>query len=318
MKSRNLPAGSISLLVTAFVLIPSGRVTASSDCDAGLAASIPARSASASVGSEFVRRISGLDDDAREAAILAEVSAGNVPDYMRQLVAVSLTGRMRSGRDVEVTVCVVPDYLAVGSDEDSMLVPMRLSTALTAARRLGFMLPTRKIVNAVYQQAQVHLQPQPLPASDQMRSTAYYWHHTEMVHQQRLATGVPLGALTAGDKKDLVITNRLWRYPDRVAIYGWHRSSGSPIQPLSTVHGSRYADYSHGVRLVAAQVRFEGQWQALSDLLEDGALAELVSDEGAMPRLPQLLALLDVDTARPATAQVANRRSLGNLVTVSK
>ena len=40
---------------------------------------------------------------------------------------------------------------------------------------------------------------------------------------------------------------KLYEFPDRVAIYGWHRPDGRPIQPLSTVHGFRYADRNNFV-----------------------------------------------------------------------
>jgi hypothetical protein len=88
----------------------------------------------------------------------------------------------------------------------------------------------------------------------------------------------------AGQKKDVVLTNRLLAKPGRVAIYGWHEGAGRPIQPLSTVHGARYADYSHGVRLVSAVAYVDGYARALSDLLEDRRLARLVSDEGPISR----------------------------------
>jgi hypothetical protein len=82
----------------------------------------------------------------------------------------------------------------------------------------------------------------------------------------------------------LVLTNRLLANPDRVAIYGWHEDGGRPIQPLSTVHGARYADYSHGVRLVSAMAYVDGAARPLLDLLEDPRLARLVSDEGPISR----------------------------------
>jgi len=66
------------------------------------------------------------------------------------------------------------------------------------------------------------------------------------VKRERAAHAEPLGELTSGDKKDLVLTSLLWRVPGRVAIYGWHRAVNQPIQPLSKVHGARYADYSPG------------------------------------------------------------------------
>jgi len=40
-----------------------------------------------------------------------------------------------------------------------------------------------------------------------MRTTGYYGRHRELVREQRLAFEAPLGVLTAGDKKDLVLTN---------------------------------------------------------------------------------------------------------------
>ncbi|MDR3419445.1 MAG: hypothetical protein P4L83_24975 [Nevskia sp.] len=283
MKLRKL--NCIVLLCAVFSAAAQAAPAASS-CDARLSAGIPARPVDAISGTEFVHSLEGLGDDAREAAILDQIDAGNIPRFQRRLVPVSLDG------DSKVVVCVVPDYLAIGSDNDYFLAPMRLETAVAIARRFGFVLPTPKIVDAVYAQSSVQLQPQPLPASDTMRTTAYYWQHKRMVRQQRAAAGIPLGALTAGDKKDLVLTNRLWTMRDRVAIYGWHLPGGQAIQPLSTVHGWHYADYSHGVRLVAATAYIDGAARPILDLLGDTRSAPLLSNEGAIPQLPRLLDLL--------------------------
>ena len=81
-----------------------------------------------------------------------------------------------------------------------------------------------------------------------------------------------------------MLSPRLWNEPGRVAIYGWHRSAAAPIQPLSTVHGARYADYSHGVRLVGHTVWLDGVPKSIFELLADPLLAPLLSDEG--PVLP--------------------------------
>lgn len=291
---------SVAVLVCTALAMPSKAATTqapSSRCDDALMAGIPKRAPSAVGGSEIARRLALLGDDQREAAILREISDGNVPDFQRNLAPVTMAGAAPDGHRRQVQLCVMPDYLAVGSDEDFFFVPMRLKTALTVAARFGFMLPTRKIVDAIYSQAAIRLSPQPLPAGDRMRSTEYYWHHTELVRRQLGSLGLPAGALTAGDKKDLVITDRLWQHLDRVAIYGWHTALGHPIQPLSTVHGERYADYSHGVRLVASMVSIDGQPLSLETLLADHALAPLVSDEGAIPRLAELLARLGAGIA---------------------
>jgi hypothetical protein len=171
---------------------------------------------------------------------------------------------------------------------------MGLEAAIGIADRFGFVLPTRKMVDAIYQQSAVHLTPQPLPPGAQMRSSDYFWHHNELVRAQREAARAPLGALTAGQKKDLVLTNRLWRNPERVAIYGWHRGNGRPIQPLSMVHGARYADYSHGVRLVSNVAYVNGRPRPIFELLQDPQWASVLSDEGSM-RIEELMAALGPD-----------------------
>src|SRR5450759_5571870 len=115
--------------------------------------------------------------------------------------------------------------------------------------------------------------PPPLPASSEMRSTDYSLRHNELVGAQRTALGVSLGELIAGDKKDLVLTNRLRSHLDRVAIYGWHSADGKPIQSLSTVHGWRYADYSHGARLISTRGFVNGISRSIFDAMQDIQLA---------------------------------------------
>lgn len=269
-------------------------------CGDDLTHSIPPRSAAALLGSDFVQRLSGLNDDEREGAILEQLLAGNIPTFLRHLTPVHLTQHAGQRQADEVTVCVAPDYLAVGSDQNFFLVPMRLRTALTVASRFRFALPTPRIVDAIYAQAVTHLHPQTLPPSDTMRTTAYYWEHNELVQQQRSDLTAVLGALTAGDKKDLVLTNRLWSFPDRVAIYGWHRQDGTPIQPLSTVHGARYADYSHGVRLVSATAYIDGKAVPFLTLLQDPRVAPLLSDEGQIRNVAGLMNTLKAQ-AMPVT-----------------
>jgi len=253
---------------------------------------IPQRSAAALPASKLVERLKGMSGLERETAAAAQLLAGNIPDFLRHLVPIRLTGHLASGRTIHVTFCTLPDYLAIGSDDDFMLIPMRLQTALVVASSYGFLLPTTKMVDAIYAQASLRLAPQPLPAGAQMRSTDYYWRHNQAVAEQRSHYGLSLGVLTAGDKKDLVLSNRLWRNPRQVAIYGWHRAIGRPIQPLSTIHGARYVDYSHGVRLVASVAYVDGAARSLSDVLKDTQLASTLSDEGAIRHLVELLDIL--------------------------
>jgi hypothetical protein len=241
-----------------------------------------------------------MSDDERESAILDQALSGNFPTFLRRSNPVELKGRSAGGAPITITLCVSPDYLAIGSDTDYMFVPMRLSTAIAVANRYQALLPTRRMVDAIYDQAQVQLHPQPLPAGDTMRTTVYYWHHSELVRVQRSSFKEPPGALTAGDKKDLVLTNRSWTNLGKVAIYGWHLANGRPIQPLSTVHGARYADYSHGVRLVSAVAYVNGAAVSLLKLLQDPRLASLLSDEGVLRDPGDLLRVLESSPALPS------------------
>lgn len=269
-------------------------------CDPDTVAAIPPRNAAAPAGSEVARRVEHLSGLDRDALLREELFAGNVPQFLRHAAPVSMTGGDRA-HPLELTLCVLPDYLAVGSDHDFILVPLGLEAALAVAQRFRFELPTPQMVDAIYAAAPVKLAPLPLPPGDAMRSTAYLVRHTELIGEQRAALSAPLGELTAGDKKDLVLTSRLWTDPGKVAIYGWHRAVGAPIQPLSTVHGARYADYSHGVRLVSDTAYLNGVRHSLRQLLAEAEPARLLTGEGPWPQLAQrLTALRDVLTAQAA------------------
>lgn len=261
-------------------------------CDESLTQGIPARAENARGGRAFAEQIRGLSDDERESQIRHELQLGNIPNFLRQLVPVRLQAPGPNGTLVRITVCAAPDYLAIGSDEDFLLMPMRLATALSAAADFGFTLPTPRLVDAIYTQASAHFAPQPLPAGDEMRSTEYSLMHNGLIAAQRLALAAPLGSLIAGDKKDLVLTNRLRSHLDRVAIYGWHTVDGKPIQSLSTVHGWRYADYSHGARLISTRVFIDGEPRSIFDALEDTRLAPALSDEGVVSDAVELIATL--------------------------
>jgi hypothetical protein len=242
-----------------------------------LARRIPLRAPKAMTGSQFADTVAHVDAGDRERAILQQILDGNIPSFLAALVPVTMSDRGRT-----ITVFVMPDYLAIGSDDDFLRVPMSLPTATAIADRFGFMLPTKKMVNAVYEQSGHHFVPEPLPAGPRMTSTDYYRMHNAMIERQMHADVVSPGTLVSGHKKDLVLTNLLVRTPGRVAIYGWHRHAGAPIQPLSTVHGACYADYSHGIRLVADRAWVDDELRSIREILSDPSLAPTISDEGTI------------------------------------
>lgn len=232
---------------------------------------LPARPKDSIGGRAFMIKIADLPRVEREAAIAKEVLAGNIPDFLRSWHKVTITKKGRMA-----VMEVMPDYLAVGSNEDFVRVPMTPQTAQTIADAWGCSLPTRKIVNEVYTQALVKLEPIPL-TKDREKVTTFMQHH-DLIEKQRKDHS--LGQLVAGVKKDVVITNRLGEKPNRVAIYGWQKLNGEPIQPLNVSHVKWYVDYSHGVRLVKRQVLIDGKVRDIRHVLHDPALNEWLSDEG--------------------------------------
>jgi hypothetical protein len=255
---------------------------------------IPPRPDDAVAGSVFMRRLVGMPGAAREAAIVAEVVRGNIPEFLRSLKEVTLRGRV-GGRATTATVWVMPDYVAIGADRDFVRVPVDFYSAVEIARAFGMAMPTRKMVDAIYSQSTLRLRQQPMTPGPSMTSTSYFLVHNERIETQR--AGRARGALTAGHKKDLVLTNRLFRQrTPRVAIYGWHRGIGDPIQPLSTVHGATYADYSHGLRLIGGIVRVNGVDRPIVEALQDAQLGPLLTLEGTVRVPAELVAAAGAPT----------------------
>ncbi len=257
-----------------------------SELDEITATWIPERRVDASTGSAFAERTAGWRGRDRQREALRELREGNIPEFLRHLKPVHLSYTTHGGRTIHAVVWVTPDYLSIGSDADYLRIPLTRPSAVTIARELGFVLPTRKLVDAINEQAEFHFTPRPLPPGKMMRSSEYYRLHNELIEKQR--KGRRLGELVSGHKKDVVLTNRLLG-PERLAIYGWHRKNGEPIQCLSMVHGAQYADYSHGVRLVYSEVCVDGELRSIYEVLEDKTLAPVLSYEGLLPRIRKLM-----------------------------
>lgn len=245
---------------------------------------LPTRASDAATGSELEAILRSLPLVERENRIFAEITSGNIPDFLRQLTPVTTT-RVVNGTEYTITYHAAPDYLAVGSDEDYFLMPMTPLLAQRLANALGFTMPTRRMVDQIWQAAPLKLNPQPIPPSDQMNTIPVMFTHNTMVREQR-DTHIqqhPPGTLVAGHKKDVIISNRIYTTANSVVIYGWHYTNGNPIQPVFAGHGETYADYSHGIRAVADSVWLNGETVHIRQIVQHPDLHVLLSDEGGIP-----------------------------------
>lgn len=246
----------------------------------GVGPMLPPRPVGAVGGAAFARRIGAMSPREREAAIRQEITRGNVPGFLRRLVPIHAEVFGADGARHTIDYGVTSDYLAVGSDEDFFRLPMTPATARAIADAVGCVMVTRKVADDVYRAAEVKLEPRPM--TERREDVATFYEHHKLIETQRVASGKAASALIAGIKKDVVVSNRLKERPGRVAIYGWHKHDGSPIQPLTIVHAATYVDYSHGVRLMGRAVVADGTVRDARDVLKDGALNALLSDEGPL------------------------------------
>ena len=247
---------------------------------------VPPRPADAPTGSQLARIFTPMSLTERENWIFSQVVSGNVPDFLRRLAPITVSATI-NGTAHSATYYVIPDYTALGTDGDYLLEPMTPILAQRLCDRLGYTLPTRKMVNQIWTNAAVKLAPQPIPPSGEMITVPVFADHNSMIWTQRSAytNSFPLGALVAGDKKDVVISTMIYSnlhsgVPKPVVIYGWHYQDGNPIQPLYNGHEETYADYSHGVRLVQSTMILDGTPTTVSNVLRNPSLAALLSDEG--------------------------------------
>lgn len=244
---------------------------------------LPPRATNAPDGDTFVHEITDLDLSQREQAVSDAIFAGNIPEFLRKFCPVTITNVTDGVTNVGV-LFVAPDYVAIGSENNYFIAPLSPGIAQRIADRLNCLLPTRKMVNAIYTAADVKLPPSPIPPSAAMTTVPIFSQHNAMVRAQRMAlTNVfPLGALVAGHKKDVVISAHLAEVTNKVAIYGWHQTNGLPIQPLYLGHISSWVDYSQCIRLVSQSMLVNGEKKSVAEVLADPKLCGLISDEGVI------------------------------------
>ncbi|HLI94320.1 MAG TPA: hypothetical protein VKU83_11940, partial [Puia sp.] len=229
----------------------------------------PKETGSSMGGADFYKTVADWHWKERDSLAVALILSGDVPKFLQKFVRIgaSVTDST-TGKKIEAWYYVAPDYLSIGSDNDWARIPLTPMAAQKIADSFNCFLPTRKMVNDIYEQAMVKLEPVPMYAFRD--SSVTMWQHHLIIEGQRKGRS----GLIAGIKKDVVLSGKISRdvKPDRVAIYGWHRGTGAPIQPLYTGHINWYVDYSHGIRLVYRTIWVDGKAMDYTDVLKNPGL----------------------------------------------
>lgn len=226
-------------------------------------------------GSGFYKQAAAMNWHERDSFAVAEILSGNLPLFLKKFVTIHSQFIDSNGKIYNATYYVSPDYLSVGNNVDWARLDITPMAAQKIADTFMCFLPTRKMVNDIYKSAKVKLEPVPMYAFRD--STPTMWHHHLIIEGQRKGAK----GLIAGIKKDVVISGAISRAlkNDRVAIYGWHRLDGNPIQPLYTGHVNWYVDYSHGIRLIYRKIKVNGAWMDYIDVMKNLKLQKLLCDE---------------------------------------
>ncbi|MES1244567.1 MAG: hypothetical protein ABUT39_23375, partial [Acidobacteriota bacterium] len=223
----------------------------------------------------------------REEIILAELLKGNIPPFLRNLKPVTV------GTGVKIKYWVMPDYLSIGDDEHWVRIPVTARTAQKVADKYCMMLPTARMVDDIFKQADIKSFAKQMPIA--LTAESYQKHHDAI--QASLPAG-SRGKLIAGHKKDVVLTDRmwekvggLWKAKNKVPYYGFFNEKKQPIQAFyeggqpkwgwaQLAHDFLHVDYSHGARLVSRIAEVDGEKMDLAKVLSDPAYAKLLYAEG--------------------------------------
>lgn len=293
-------------------------------------------------GAEFMRRVRDVLGDTRslsqaelerrrarvEEMVYEEIHRGNIPDFMRpQNFTTIRLERTIGGRRIVAEIGVCPDYLAIGSNDDFVLMPVNPLTAQRIADRIGYALPTQMLVDIIDDEARrtggmlpFHAAPEiagnvtnprtgkPVIAGDpggprwnnqeygfyegRWMLSAEFTEEQNRLNQQSLSRAGNPTYLRSGHKKDVIYDPLAFGKPC-VVIY--HRG----IQGLSNIHEITYHDYSHGIRFIDGNVQLTITERNGTIRREVRSVASILND----PDLFRLLSPTRIDVSRMYRAE---------------
>ena len=242
-------------------------------------------------GHGYIQKVQDMGFWEMEEETVKQILSGNMPSALKKFRKIKYNiyhiERDSKGKEINkkytVEMWVLPDYLAVGSDEDFVRMPMGPLAAQRVADSLYCSLPTTFLVDRIDEAAEGRIEIFPFrPVGDRNMKPLCFEDSNNAINALMRAKGLHFGLFVSGLKKDVVLTTRLENEPGferHVAIYGWHHPDGHPQQPLFIRHGNFYSDYSHGIRLIYRTIKIDGKEYDLRAVLEDPVLFHLVSDE---------------------------------------
>lgn len=229
-------------------------------------------------GSDFARQYAKSSQAEWENAAVHIADAGGATPFPMVEVPLAIPDSMKGHT---ASVFVSSDVFAIGDPDDYLRVPLTPGPAQKILDKMGAFFPTRKLARDIHTASTARIEPVP-QWPNKGANLAQYADYNVKVQLRLASAAAKFGQLVSGQGKDIVLSKA--RKPGRLAIYGWYKLDGSPIQGLNpNDHDDKYVDYSHGTRFVAPEMIFDGSKVRLADMLTSPKYAAIVSDEGALP-----------------------------------
>lgn len=232
-------------------------------------------------GKEFIKSTDHLRFLTRDSMIVEQVLAGNIPDSLKFFRKITFYTSDSNGNH-KVEMLVLPDYLAVGTNEDFIRVPMGPVAAQQVADSLYCTLPTSKLVDEIAAASEGAIDPFPFrPVGDRNCQPWTFEDSNNAINALYKVKGYHFGQFISGLKKDVIISTLAedTTKPCRVVIYGWHYPDGTYIQNATNVHVNFYTDYSHGIRLIYRIIKIDGKEYDIKKVLTDPQMFRILSKE---------------------------------------
>jgi len=134
-------------------------------------------------GTGFYKTVVSSAWQQRDSVAVAAILAGNMPDFLKRFVRINTSITDSSGKTVSAYYFVSPDYVSIGNNDDWARVPLTPMAAQIIADSFHCFLPTRKMVNDIYTQATVKLEPVPMYAFRD--SSITMWQHYLIIRPLR-------------------------------------------------------------------------------------------------------------------------------------
>lgn len=131
------------------------------------------------------------------------------------------------------------------------IAPIGIGEAVDMAKENNLVLPTPDMVKAIWEAADLKVEPHPM----QHDGTERTMNSRELADEHRAFIQSQIEgkkfSLLGGTHKDVVFIDTAFGKPvNKPGIYGWQHTNGVPIQQEMWGHSLTWKDYSQGLRLI--------------------------------------------------------------------